>query len=405
MMSLIILTLRYMAGRKLRTALTTLSIVFGVMMVYGNSTAIPSVREALRRANAVPGSADLRLTMRSGGAFVADEALFGRLQAVEGVEGAAGVLRRRLSVPLGENALEIEVIGIDVAGRLNLYRAWEGRGLLADERGAALLPSSLAGLAGLRVGERLPLPTTSGLRFFEIVGIFDDRGRTGVAQIVLTLAEAQAVFGLEGQINAIEVLFEAGAPGEAVTAGLLETLGPDYRAGEEFKVETPLLDEDLVTAINGFFSLMALAVGAFLIFNSLRTAVAERRYDLALLRAMGAESGQTLRLVLLESLLVGTAGTLIGLPLGYAFGLLALNTVIQIYPMIFGHLTLTLGLDGGALLLAVGLGIGTSLLAGYLPARAAGRVSPLALLRPATGQQSAQTTRRELLIGLGLLAV
>src|SRR5204862_6236824 len=63
--------------------------------------------------------------------------------------------------------------------------------------------------------------------------------------------------------------------------------------------------------------LLALFLGAFLIFNTFRTVVLERRHDMAMLRAIGATRAQLTQLILIESLFQGLVGTVLGLVLGY----------------------------------------------------------------------------------------
>ena len=65
---------------------------------------------------------------------------------------------------------------------------------------------------------------------------------------------------------------------------------------------------------------LALAMGGFIIFNTFRTIVAERRHDIGMLRAIGANRGTIVGLVLTEGLVQGIIGTAIGLGLGYLLG-------------------------------------------------------------------------------------
>ncbi len=74
------------------------------------------------------------------------------------------------------------------------------------------------------------------------------------------------------------------------------------------------------------FALIALFVGAFIIFNTFSMLVAQRTRELALMRALGASRGQVRRAVLLEAVVVGLLSSAIGLiaGIGVALGLKAL---------------------------------------------------------------------------------
>src|SRR3989304_3118221 len=83
------LAARYLGRRKLRTALTTLAVVFGVLVTFGTNTILPAITEAFR-ANllAAAGQVDLTITHRAGSSFPL--AVLTSVQAVDGVSAASG---------------------------------------------------------------------------------------------------------------------------------------------------------------------------------------------------------------------------------------------------------------------------------------------------------------------------
>ena len=66
------------------------------------------------------------------------------------------------------------------------------------------------------------------------------------------------------------------------------------------------------------FGGIALFVGSFVIANTLAITVAQRMRELATLRTLGASRRQVLGSVILESLVVGLVGSIVGLFLGLA---------------------------------------------------------------------------------------
>ena len=62
-------------------------------------------------------------------------------------------------------------------------------------------------------------------------------------------------------------------------------------------------------------SYISLIVGAFLIYNTIAVSVVRRRGEIGTLRALGATSGQVLRLFLAEALFLGLAGGIAGVGL------------------------------------------------------------------------------------------
>ena len=76
----------------------------------------------------------------------------------------------------------------------------------------------------------------------------------------------------------------------------------------------------LAEALFNAFGFLALFMGGFIIFNTFRTLVAERRRDLGMLRAVGASRRMIIGLILTEGLVQGGVGTLLGMLVGYLLG-------------------------------------------------------------------------------------
>ena len=128
------------------------------------------------------------------------------------------------------------------------------------------------------------------------------------------------------------------------------------------------------------FGGVAILVGAFTIFNTLSITVAQRTREFAMLRMVGAARRQVLGSVMIEALALGLGASVIGI--GAGFGLAAgLNAI-------FGAMDLELPASGTvfeARTAIVALLVGTlvTLAAGFLPARRATKIAPVAALRDA----------------------
>ncbi|HKZ70940.1 MAG TPA: hypothetical protein VJ020_12720, partial [Anaerolineales bacterium] len=92
------LALRYLAGRKLRTALTTFAIVFGVLLIFGMNTLLPAFINAFQaNAMALADQTDATITNKTGEAFSTDVAE--TVANVEGVRAVSAQLERPLNLP------------------------------------------------------------------------------------------------------------------------------------------------------------------------------------------------------------------------------------------------------------------------------------------------------------------
>jgi len=66
---MILMALHYLSGRKLRTTLTTLAIVFGVSLIFGFNLLLPSAMESLRNISSAGGKVDLSITSTTSSTF------------------------------------------------------------------------------------------------------------------------------------------------------------------------------------------------------------------------------------------------------------------------------------------------------------------------------------------------
>lgn len=129
------------------------------------------------------------------------------------------------------------------------------------------------------------------------------------------------------------------------------------------------------------FAAVALVVAGLVIANTFQVLVAQRSRTLALLRCVGAGTGQLYRSVLMEAAILGTLASLAGIVLGTAL----VQAGLMIAPAFDLGVPLpeTVTLSAPVFIAPLAVGILVTLAAALAPARAASRVAPLAALRPA----------------------
>ncbi|MBI5959170.1 MAG: ABC transporter permease [Chloroflexi bacterium] len=392
---------QYLMRRKLRTTLTTLAIVFGVALIFAMELVLPGVEKALEQSlEAESEGVDLNIASATGDAFDPQPAL-DTLHNTQGVAAITEVLRRRIILPktqqLGD-ITQIELIGVDVA-TLDQVRTYELRdGRFLENSGEAVVAPDVG-----KTGDTITVVTAVGLKTFAVVGVLTQGGLT--PRVLIHLDEAQTALAQPGLVNLLEIDFEPGVNKDHLTDQIKTALGDDrylYNASvsDEFAIM------DIAYLIFGLFGVIALFLGAFLIFNTFRTVVIERRHDLGMLRAVGATRRQIMQLILIESLLQGVMGTLIGLILGYlmAAGMLeAMKGILDQYMGQFFDIGLLV--TPGAFAVPVGLGLLCTLVAGYWPALRAGKTTPLESLRPASGATVQRAANWGLVVGFAVMAL
>jgi putative ABC transport system permease protein len=126
---------------------------------------------------------------------------------------------------------------------------------------------------------------------------------------------------------------------------------------------------------------MITAAAGFLVFNAFAMAITQRGQQIGALRSVGMTRRQILRLVLVEALMVGGMGTLLGLIAGPLLGRATISFIRALLGegmFVFSESSASFSV----LLLAAALGMGVTLLSVLVPAYRATRVSPLVALRP-----------------------
>ena len=411
------LAARYLMGRKLRTVLTTLAVIFGVLVLFGMNILLPTMIQAFE-ANVLAafGQVDVTVTQITGEAF--SPAVLDRVAAVDGVRAAHGFLGRSLNLPLDffdddptrpDRVSTLSIVGLvpEQAQQVRAYTLAQGRFLHTGDEAAAVITTSLADALGLRVEDALTLPTAQGVVELTIVGLRPARTLPGNEEVLVTLAEAQALLDQPGQINTVEAVLNTTdeARRAEIQNSIASTLGEDYHLGALSPGTELFASLKIGQVAMSLFGFLALVMGGFIIFNTFRTVVAERKRDIAMLRAIGARRRTVVGVILAEGLLQGGIGTAIGMGLGWLLGASVIALASGVMEQ-FIHIRL-----GGPVIspqlvvITIALGVGTTLLAGLLPALNASAVSPLEALRPVAPEVQQRVARRSAAAGAVLLAL
>ncbi len=398
---------RYLWGHKTRSLLTTLAIVFGVMVVFGLNTMLPGFIATFRQNMlAAASQVDIAVTSKAGSAF--DENIIDKVRGVQGVGFVTGSLRNNMNLPAGELAVNaFTVVGIDVQTARDVHdlKVTEGRFLTAEDQQAMLIYQSLAEQTGLKLGSTINLPASTGSVRYVVAGILASRGLPGVEEVYVPLKSAQSLFKQPGLVNSVEAIFAPGADHAQVQAAVQKAVGDGFKLGALEFGTSLFASLQLGETLINLFGVFAIAMGGFIIFNTFRTIVTERKRDIGMLRAVGASRRTITGMVLIEGLVQGIAGTAMGVLLGFGMASLLLNAMSPIFQSFLrfkpGSPVFSLPILG----LSVLMGVGIAVLAGFFPALSASRVTPLEALRPTTADVYQRSAKRGSLAGAILIVL
>jgi putative ABC transport system permease protein len=272
----------------------------------------------------------------------------------------------------------------------------EGR-WVEDAATEVMLGSALAGRLGVAVGDRIPLGVKGVTRTFQVAGI----ARTGGAeedQVFVDLAAAQSLLGLPGKVDRVQVSALV-KPDDALA--IKGKRNPRGLSADEYErwYCSPYIDAVIyqieeafpgaqgkalrqvaeaeggvlgrVTLTLFLVTAVAMVAASLGVMATMTTTVAERRGEIGLMKAIGAEPRQITRQLLLEAglygLLGGTAGAAAGCALARLVGVHVFHAAVVPSPVTVPFV--------------IGLAVVVALLGAALPTRQAARLDPVCTLR------------------------
>jgi len=383
----------YLRRHVLRWTLTLSGIVLGVAVFIAMNTANRSIFHAFdQTVDQIAGATQLQVTA---GEFGFEESTLERVQAVPEVGVAVPVIESIVDTADSTEG-SLMLLGIDMTGDRSLrnYALEDANASAMDDPLVFLAqPDSLMVTAdfarrhGLAAGRAISLRTIQGDRPFTVRGVMAAGGLSqafGGNLVVMDIYAAEKVLGRNRRFDRVDLRAREGVTVEDCQAAVQRALGPG------FEVEPPSSRgkhfEALLQSYSTWMSiasLFALIVGTFIIYNSFAIAVTQRRPEIGILRALGATSLQIQRVFLLESVVAGAAGSVLGVLLGIAGATLIVRYTSGVVELAGGVAQRVTELSVSPELIAAGIGIGvlTSLVAAWVPARSAARVDPVKALQ------------------------
>jgi putative ABC transport system permease protein len=376
--------LRSLRARPLRSALTAAGIVLGVGMVFGVLLLVGTISGTFNRLfDSVYGKADLVVSGQQSIGSLPERTL-ARVEGVDGVDVAVGQIYTAFRVvdehgkATTDRSSQIVVAGVDPAAPDTTDSE-----LVAGREPEAGREVQLAGgwaaEHDLEVGDRLGLAGPTGFVNLKVVGMFEfegglDLGGYGVGS--MPVDAARPIMDKPAVWDEISVVAASGTS----TAALRERLRGELGKGVD--VVTPATKGDEASeqlqglnVVLYFFSGIALFVGAFLILNSFNMTVLQRIREIGTLRALGASRGRVVRSVLGEAVILGVAGSALGLGVGLGLAL-GLVEVMRSFGLPIGGLELS----AAAAVAAIVVGLVATALGALRPALRAGRIEPIRAL-------------------------
>jgi putative ABC transport system permease protein len=386
-----------------RNAAAVVAVMLGVALAFSvhliNASALDEFSSAVRSAGGQP---DLELRGVQGGL---DENLYARIAANAQVDAASPVLEiATFALGPGGERKPLRIIGVDaivVASVAPALIPVPGPGV---DRLAVFAPGAIflnpAARKMLESGATTAVRLQSGLQLRQAT-IAGTVSAAGTALAVMDIGAAQEFFDRQGQLSRIDVRLRPGTNRAAFIQSL--RLPPGVVATQPGDAAQRVDSLSRAYRVNlTVLALVALFTGAFLVYSVLALSVARRAQQFALLGVLGLTARQRGALVLIESLLLGLAGSVAGIALGAALADVGLRMLGgDLGGGYFADVAPQLQWNGTAAIVYGLLGTLAAGAGGWLPARA---TQQMPLAQTLKGLGSAPVHGRRHVISLALIA-
>ena len=294
------------------------------------------------------------------------------LKNIRTIENAKnlGIIAPKVLGPVKVHEKKVLLMGVNFRDELNLKPWWQKKGAFPKTSKEVLLGSAVASLLELAPKDRVVMAGKS----FDVSGVLLPTGGSEDNAVIADLAAAQAVLGKPGKVSMVEIAaFCRGCPITELTLQIAEKFPNARVTAMKQAVMSKMQSIEMFKSFSLGVSVLVIGVGGLLVMVTMMGSVNERTREIGIFRAIGFRQTHVMQIILLEALVLGVFGGILGFALGnvIAWGII---------PMVidggsFAGVNLRLG--GLSLLMAAAL----SLLASLYPAYKAGRMDPSDALR------------------------
>ena len=401
----IFIALRYLKSKKkhrgisFNTVITTGGVAVGVMALLVVLSVMSGFHEDLRKK--ILGVNAHVVVLNYTGGIENHEKVIKELKTIPRVTGASPFVLGQVMVAKGKRAHGVYLRGIEPAyeDQTTSLREHMKEGTLDDLTEDSTLPgiilgSELAGTLGAYVGDEInvispvqeigPMGMLPRVRKFRVVGLFEVGMYEYDTNLALTsLKAAQEFFRTGDAVTGIELRIDDIYSAPEVRERVQEILGPTFYARDWMQMNKNLFSALKLEKFTMFVILtLIILVASFNIISTLIMNVIEKEREIAILKAMGATNRAIMAIFIFQGLMIGLAGTTIGVAGGYLLGYL-LNTyeIIKLPADVYYLSSIPVKMNLSDFVAVSLSAICISFLATIYPAYQAARLNPVEPLR------------------------
>ena len=265
---------------------------------------------------------------------------------------------------------DVLLMGVNFETEMQLKNWWQFEGTPPAAANELLIGSQTAVTYDLAVGDTLDIKGDD----YTVTAILKPTGSSEDGIIVGDLHTFQNILGKEGKVSMVEIqAFCRDCPITELTLQISEKFPEAKVTGLRQAMMSKMQTVEMFKTFSYGIAVLVIFIGSLLVFVTMMGSVNERTREIGIFRAIGFRRGHVMQIILLEAMVVGLIGGLLGYLGGNAIAWVSLPLVVK--SSSFAGLNYNLG--GVSLLLAVAL----SLIASLYPAQKASKLDPSEALR------------------------
>ncbi|MCB0697596.1 MAG: ABC transporter permease [Chitinophagaceae bacterium] len=314
--------------------------------------------------------------------------LMERIERMPGVKGVAPQLSTQVFYNNGPVKIPGNIYGIDVERQTSLFGLDKKMDIgqlndLLKGSDVIVMGKGLAQKMGVHVGDRINATTPEGGNLnLKVVGIFSF-GITAMdqTQSYATLATVQKILQKDpSYVTDLNVKMKNIDDAKALAADLSNQVNDLKFEDWEAANQSLLAGTQIRNIMTFVVCFTLLVVAGFGIYNIMNMNIINKMKDIAILKATGFQGNDVTGIFMLQSVIIGIAGAILGLFIGFFFSYLLSRTPfpageffrIDTFPVNFNPVHYIIGIFFGFL---------TTLFAGWFPSRKAAKVDPVSIIR------------------------
>jgi lipoprotein-releasing system permease protein len=337
------IALRYLKARRRQAFLSVVSLIavlgftLGVMALIVALALMTGFQEDIQ--SKILGASAHLMVYSSGSRGISDYRNIMRVVSSDpAVQSVSPVVYGKVMVYSSGGANGIIVKGIDpgLEGKVTELAAKIDKQVLAElrnpgeERDGIVLGYDLAASLRVQRGDLVtlvspdsmlsPLGMMPKFKKFKVLGEFNSGlYEYDTSWALLNMNTAQRLFSLGSAVSLVEARIDDIYSAEEIAKRLQKTLGPHYVVNNWIHQNKSLFSAMKLEKIMLFITIgLIVLVASFNVISTLVMMVLDKTSDIAILMAMGCTSSQIMRIFMLQGILIGVAGTILGALLGVA---------------------------------------------------------------------------------------